>query len=332
MKLYINYSYLVLTIVLLINNSNGAWCQSSYNDYAEFFRNVDFNNRVVPAIPPKNQKINVIIDADAKNEIDDQWALTLALLSPERFNIIGIIGTTFLWGGPQSIQMSVNEIDTILKLTGRTEIPVYAGSMPLQYPYEPTKSEGVDFIIQEAMKANKDEPLWIIGLGAATNIASAYLLQPEISENIRVFWHLRTQWLDNCYNFNVFGDPHASRLLFHSPLSFVLFDTGTYLTCPMEESEKEIKPHGDIGSYLHNIRIGNSWYESDTKGFFDLGDIAVMLDPSVGYFEEVSCPEVDHDLSYQFKDTKGRILRCYHVERDKTFQLLYQKLHRNAPN
>jgi len=31
----------------------------------------------------------VIIDSDAKNEIDDQWAIGLAILSPERFEIEG---------------------------------------------------------------------------------------------------------------------------------------------------------------------------------------------------------------------------------------------------
>ena len=94
----------------------------------------------------------------------------------------------------------------------------------------------------------------------------------------------------------------------------------------MEESEQRVMPHGDLGQYLHNIRIGNDWYMSDTKGFFDLGDIAAMFDPSVANFEVVDCPEVDHDLSYRFKNSRGKILRIYHVDRDKTFQLLYDKL------
>jgi len=128
----------------------------------------------------------------------------------------------------------------------------------------------------------------------------------------------------------VFGDPHAARLLFHSPLSLLLFDTGTFLTCPMNESETRVMPRGSIGEYLHTIRVGNNWYESPTKGFFDLGDIAVLLDPSVGYFEETSCPEVTQELDYEFRDSKGRILRCYHVDRDKVFDLLYRKLEQHA--
>jgi hypothetical protein len=97
----------------------------------------------------------------------------------------------------------------------------------------------------------------------------------------------------------------------------------------MVESEKNVKPYGDIGEYIHNIRIGSEYYSSSKKGFFDLGDIAALLDPEVAYYEEVSCPEVDFDLSYKFNDNKGNILRCYHVDRDKTFQLLYDKLKMN---
>ena len=46
--------------------------------------------------------------------------------------------------------------------------------------------------------------------------------------------------------------------------------------------------------------------------------------------EQSATPE--HDLNYQFKNNRGQILRIYHVDRDKTFQLLYDKLRENAKN
>ena len=94
----------------------------------------------------------------------------------------------------------------------------------------------------------------------------------------------------------------------------------------MQESDEKIKPSGTLGAYLLNIRFGNDWSLSDNIGFFDMGYVAAMLDPEVAYYEEVSCPEVDHDLSYRFNNSRGKILRIYHVDRDKTFQLLYDKL------
>ena len=287
----------------------------------------DFSKRKVPVIPGKDKTIRVIIDSDTKCEIDDQWALSLAFLSPERFEIVGLIGATYISGGPESIEKSCQEIDTIMKLAKMSgKYPIYRGALPMRYPYEPSESEGVEFIIREAMAATPEDPLWIIGLGAATDIASAFLKEPRIVDRVVVFWHLRTQWPDKCINFNVFGDPHATRILFHSPLSFILFDTGTHLFCPMAESAREVRPRGELGKYLHDYRLGNDWMMSDTKGFFDLGDIAALADPEIASFEVVDCPEVTQDLTYDFTNSKGKILRCYDINRDKTFELFYRKL------
>jgi len=295
----------------------------------QFAGTMDPENRTVPRIPPRGERLRVLIDSDAKNEIDDQWAITLAILSPERFAIEGFVGANFdnERGGPDGVEKSVREIETILEKTGMAgKWPVRRGSHPMQYRFQPSESEGVDFIIDRAMAGSPDDPLWVIGLGAATDMASAFLKAPEILDRVVVFWHFRTKWPEKCWNFNVFGDVRAARLLFHSPLSFVLFDTGTHLTCPMEESEQMVRPYGEIGEYLHEYRRTSKGWMSPEKGFFDLGDIAALVDPELASWEEAECPEVDRDLSYRFKGTLGSILRCGDVDRDRTFALLYDKL------
>jgi purine nucleosidase len=165
-----------------------------------------------------------------------------------------------------------------------------------------------------------------VGLGAATDIASAVLKAPEIIDHIIVFWHFRTHWPEKCYNFNVIGDVRAARLVFHLPIPVVLFDTGTYLRCPMEESATYVAPYGALGAYLHGYRTADPSFIDPKKGFFDLGDIAALLDPDIACWDITSCPEVDWDLSYRFRDTLGFIQRCYHVDRDATFGHLYHKL------
>ncbi|MCC7338484.1 MAG: nucleoside hydrolase [Pirellulaceae bacterium] len=283
--------------------------------------------RVVPAIPPKGEQIRVIIDADAKNEIDDQWAIALAILSPERFKIEGFVAATYLSAGLQSVENSAKEIELILSKAGMSgKWPVKRGSHPMQYRDVPSESEGVDFIIKKALESTPDDPLWVVGLGAATNIASAYLKEPKIADRVRVFWHFRTRWPDKCWNFNVFGDTHAARAVFHSDLPFVLFDTGTYLYCPMKESEQYVRPHGELGKYLHDYRLTSNYFMGEEKGFFDLGDIAALVDPELASWEVVACPEVDWDLSYRFKGSQGKIQRCFEIDRDKTFALFYKKL------
>ena len=290
---------------------------------------VDPRDRKVPVIPPKDQQIRVIIDSDAKNEIDDQWAIALAILAPERFNIEGFVGATFSNDtcGMAAVEQSAQEIELVLHKAGLAgRWPVLRGSHPLQYECVPSESEGVDFIIERAMAGSPEDPLWVVGLGASTDMASAFLKEPAILDRVVVFWHFRTRWPEKCYNFNVYGDLRAARQIFHSPLSFVLFDTGTYLRCAMAESEQFVKPYGALGEYLHEYRKENPRWASPRKGFFDMGDVAALLDPDVGAWEVAGCPEVNWDLNYQFKGTKGQILRCYHVDRDRSFQLLYDRL------
>ena len=214
--------------------------------------------RKVPKIPPKHKRIRVIFDTDAKNEIDDVWAIALAILSPERFKIEGFVAANFdnerPETGPDSIEASFKEIQAILDKAGlANKWPILRGSAPMRYKYEPSESEGVDFIIKKAMESTPDDPLWIVGLGAATDIASAYLKEPRIKDRIIVFWHFRTRWPEKCWNFNVIGDVRAARIVFHSDLSFVLFDTGTHLHCPMKESEQFLS-YGKLGKYLHEYR------------------------------------------------------------------------------
>jgi hypothetical protein len=62
------------------------------------------------------------------------------------------------------------------------------------------------------------------------------------------------------------------------------------------------------------------------KGFFDLGDIAALVDPGLACWEETDCPEVDWDLRYRFTGKLGRILRCYHIDSPGTFALLFDRM------
>ena len=302
----------------------------NYRQRIELISKRDSRLRKIPRIPPKGERLRVIFDTDAKNEIDDIWAITLAILSPERFKIEGFVAANFDNNhpetGPDSVEASFEEIKAILGKAGLADKwPVLHGSHPMRYKYELSESEGVDFIIKKAMESTPDDPLWIVGLGAATDIASAYLKEPRIADRIIVFWHFRTKWPEKCWNFNLIGDVRAARIVFHSDLSFVLFDTGTNLYCPMKESEKFLS-YGELGKYLHEYRYESSYYQKSTKGFFDLGDIAALIKPDLAPWEVTDCFEVDWDLTYKFKKTTGSILRCYDINRDKTFDLLHDKL------
>ena len=284
--------------------------------------------RVVPQYPPPAGKLRVIIDTDAACEVDDQYALALALLSPERFQIEGIVAAHFGdAGGPQGIDKSLAEIQRVLAAAGHSgKYPVKRGSPPFRYSQVPEPSPGVDLIIERALDPDESEPLWVISLGACTDLAVAWLQEPRIKDHVVAFWHGRTRWPEKCWNFNAYNDLKAVRILFQSELPLILFDTGTHLTCPMEECRERIRPHGELGRYLHDIRLRGKGFQAATKGFFDLGDVAAVVDPSLVEFEVVPAPSVNWDMLYDHSKTHGKKVRIYSVDRDRTFNLLEKQL------
>ena len=283
--------------------------------------------------PPPAGKLRVIIDTDAANEIDDQYALALVLGNPERFALEGIVAAHFGdAGGHKGIDKSVEETHRVLEKAGLSgRVPVKRGADPTAYVDRPGTSEGVDFIIETARTATPEQPLWLVMLGPATDGALALLREPKIADRVVMFWHGRSAWPNECLNFNAVNDPKAARLMFSVKCRLVLFDTGTFLTIPPEESERRFGPLGPLGSYLHEIRGRRPEWRSPQKGVFDLGDIAALVDPGCVKFERVEAPSVRQNMRYDFDKPQGPIVRIHDVDRDRSFQLLEEALRRLRP-
>jgi inosine-uridine nucleoside N-ribohydrolase len=285
--------------------------------------------RIVPQLPPSDERIRVLIDTDAACEIDDLYAIALALASQDRFNIEGFVAAHYGdSGGSQGIENSVAAINTVLGKAGMAgRFPVKRGAPPFQYSAVPVESEGVDFIIERALATDEKAPLWIVSLGACTDVASAWLKRPEIARRVMIIWHGRTRyWPEKCWGFNVYNDLKAVRILFASDLPLILFDTGTYLTCPMPESEQRLKPAGDLGDYLHQFRQRRPDFQAPEKGFYDLGDVAALIEPGLVRWDVVQAPNVNWDMLYQPGQGRGRIVRIYEINRDATFELFYRRM------
>lgn len=77
---------------------------------------------------PEDKKVRVILDSDAKNEVDDQFAIVQAVLN-ESFDIRAIIGAHFgEEKSKHSMQDSYDEIHKVLSLAGRNDIRLLHGA------------------------------------------------------------------------------------------------------------------------------------------------------------------------------------------------------------
>jgi inosine-uridine nucleoside N-ribohydrolase len=131
----------------------------------------------------------IIINTDAKNEADDQFAIVHALLSPT-LDVRGIVPAHFgTRRTTESLRESREEVDLLLRLMGREGQYVVADGAPGKLPDErtPVPSEGSRLIIEES---KKDEgTLYVAFLGPLTDMASAILEDPEIQDrDIVVVW------------------------------------------------------------------------------------------------------------------------------------------------
>src|ERR687897_3607811 len=133
----------------------------------------------------------VIIDTDAKNEADDQFAIVHALLSPT-LDIRGLIPAHFGTRRSQrSMEESREEIELLLRLLDMTgKVTVADGATTgLVDEQTPQDSPGARLIIAESLLAADDDPLFVAFLGPLTDMASAILLDPGIvSRNVVVIW------------------------------------------------------------------------------------------------------------------------------------------------
>ena len=133
------------------------------------------------------QTTPVIIDTDIGDDVDDAFAIDLALASPE----LHIVGITSAWG---DTQLRARMIDRMLCETGREEIPVNAGiptksnAMFTQAPWakagiERPHKDGVAFLLDQA-KAHPGE-ITLLALGPLTNIGAAIDRDPDAFRKLK---------------------------------------------------------------------------------------------------------------------------------------------------
>lgn len=201
---------------------------------------------------PENKQIRVIIDTDAYAEGDDQFAIVHALLTP-KFHVVGIIAEQFgVRNYTDSMERSYLEIKKILELMDMNHIPVYRGETTA-LPNEKTagNSEGARFIVEEALKED-ERPLFVLNMGAITNLASAYLLNPKIGSEFTAIWIGGGSYSDARMDFNAGNDLCAANVILSSDIELwqIPLSAYTMMEVSFHELFDKVKPCGAIGNYL----------------------------------------------------------------------------------
>ena len=316
-----------------------------------------YARRLTPPAPGARPRI--VIDTDAANEIDDPFALAWALLSPERLQVEAVYAVPYSFAhrrgdrlealpcfDPPGIGMlrSVDAINTVfahlgLPSSGR----VFRGATDyLATPQTPQHSDAVDHLIATAMATPADaEPLYVVAIGCATNVASALLLEPQIAERIVVVWTsgYPSHAPQPNHSFNLEQDLHATRVLLGSGVPHVYlpgFHVGAQLRLSLPEMERWVRGRGAIGDHLFDLYthnplwplLGITSFEAHSWVIWDLINIAWLLDPAWVPSGLVRTPELGDDKCWISRPESHLMREAYAVQRDAIFRDFFETLNK----
>lgn len=270
---------------------------------------------------PDLKKIRLIIDTDAKNEADDQFAIVHALLTP-KFCIKGIIAAHFGTRRTQlSMQESYEEVLKVLSLMDRQNVSaVYCGAAgALVDEFTPQLSEGANVILREAM-SDDPRPLYAVFLGPLTDMATAFLANPQIAGRVNVIWIGGREWPVGGEEFNLSNDIHAANVVYQSALELWQVPRDVYGTMrvSLAELQDKVEPCGKIGAYLFRQMVDFNNLQGDNPGWplgesWTLGDspaIGLLMDPHEYCYEWLPAPYVTKEM-YYVHGQNNRPIRVY---------------------
>ena len=258
---------------------------------------------------PKEKIVRLIVDTDAKNEADDQFAIVQALLSP-KFENVGMIAAHYGTRHTDSMERSYRELETIFDKMGfpKENMIFHGAAHAIPDTKTPVVSEGAELIVREAMKED-DRPLFAIFLGPLTDMASALLMEPGIASRMTAIWIGGGRYPSGGPEFNLGNDVNAANVVFQSKMDVWQVPKNVYEMIPLSLAELEYKvaPCGEIGSYLLQQLDEHANEEGPRNSPFRTGEVWVVGDsPAVGLllyehrfeFDWVQAPLITADMTY----------------------------------
>ena len=279
------------------------------------------------------QKIPVIIDTDANNELDDQHAMAYLFMNGNTFDVKGVtINATF---GGGDVHEQYAEADRIVRLCNVTGIPVKKGADGNFETIAPTVaqadfdgSDAVNFIIAQA-KAMTNGKLVVIAVGKLTNVALAIEKEPSITDKIRLVW-LGANYPDPG-EYNLDNDIPSMNYLLDTDIEFEMVTvrygkpSGTAAVIAFKEDIlKKMPGKGPVAKEPVTGRHGNEFrcfgdysvnlFENcDNHGnppgrsLFDMAAVAIVKNPSWAEVKTIPAPFMQDRKWIERPDNKRTI-------------------------
>ena len=283
---------------------------------------------------------DMVLDTDAYNEIDDQFAISYALRSKEKLTVKALYAAPFLNSRSDNprdgMEKSYREILKLLELA-REDAPVFRGSgMYLTGEDKAVPSPAAADLAERAMAYSAGHPLYVVGIGAITNVASALIMNPKIADRIVVVWlgGNALHFKDN-REFNISQDVAAARVLFASGAPLVMLPcmgVVSAFTTTGSELSYWLFGRNKLADYLceNTIREANTYAEGRvwSRVIWDVTAVAWLLNDGDRFLEHklISTPIPEYDHYWAHDDRRQLCRYVTHVHRDALFGDLFKKL------
>lgn len=285
-------------------------------------------------------KVDVVLDTDAYNEIDDQFAIAYLLHSKEKLNTKAIYAAPFFnqhsTSPADGMERSYQEVLKLLKLCGE-EVPTYRGS-ECYLPDEktPVDSPAARDLAERVKDYSPEKPLYVVAIGAITNVASAILLNPQVAENTVVVWLGGcAQHFHDTNEFNMKQDVAAARVVMGCGVPFVQLPCAgvvSSFTVSKQELEHWFLGKNPLATYLAENTIreaesyaaGRAW----TRVIWDVTAVAWLLNDSDRFMlsRTIAAPLPSYDHYYTSVPNAHQMCYVYFIRRDELFNDLIRKL------
>ena len=288
---------------------------------------------------PTDGQLRVVLDTDTYNEVDDQFAVVHALLSPERIRLEALYAAPFhnarSDGPADGMERSYDEILRLLQRLGINDHSrVFKGSdRYLPSREDAVRSQAAEHLIE--LSRTGDGPLYVAAIGAITNVASALLLDPSLAERIVVVWlgGQPTHW-PSASEFNLKQDVPAAQVVFDCGVPFVQIPCATvasHLLTTMAELAQYVQPQGDIGQYLYEICDS---YRNDqyawSKEIWDISATGWLVDADWVPSHVVPSPILTDQVTWSVDASRHPVRVAHSVRRNQIFGDLFGKMARFA--
>ena len=261
-------------------------------------------------------RIRVLLDTDANNEIDDQHAIAYLLLSGKSFFVEGLTVNRTNNGG--DIEAQALEAERVVRLcTLHPELAVIRGASAsfreiAAHLNEPDfdGQAAVDLIIERAA-ATSEKKLVILAIGKLTNVALALKKAPHIAKDVKLVW-LGSNYPDPG-EYNLENDPDAVNFLLDTEVEFEIAvvryfeSSGTSaVRVTMQDLLEKVAGRGPqsppvsgrnggvftcFGDYsvnlLENVRMSG---KPPSRALYDMAALAIIKNPVWAQTREIAAP------------------------------------------